>query len=325
MNVSAGSRVEDPQRVVPPPIPDGWFAVAWSKDLVPGDVQRIRYFDRELVLFRTRSGVARVLDGYCAHLGAHLAEGGKVVDECVRCPFHHWHYDGATGECTRIPYAEKIPPKARVGAWEVVERNGMIFVWRHAAGVAPQFAVPEFPEIGHPDWTPPRYFDLRVAVHMQDMAENNCDPVHFKFVHGLMDIPDSEVTFSENGAFMHVTDEAERTSSFGTFRTRLDRDSYGIGIATVRLVGIPNAGLLMVASTTPIDRGHTHSRWVFTVTRNLADTAGEEFVDGLSQGVLADIRIWENKIYRANPVLCDGDRLIGKFRQWTKQFYSEAQ
>lgn len=319
MNVSAGSRMDGLQRVVPP-IPDGWFAVAWSKDLVTGDVQRLRYFDEELVLFRTRSGQARVLDGYCAH----LAEGGKVVAECVRCPFHHWHYDGATGECTRIPYAQKIPPKARVRAWEVVERNGMIFVWRHAAGVAPQFAVPEFSEIGHPDWTPPRYFDLRVAVHMQDMAENNCHPVHFKFVHGLMDIPESEVTFSENGAFMHVTDEAERTSSFGTFRTRLERDSYGIGIATVRLVGIPDAGLLMLASTTPIDRGHTHSRWVFTVTRNLADTAGEEFVDGLSQGVLADIRIWENKIYRENPVLCDGDRLIGKFRQWTKQFYSEA-
>ena len=39
--------------------------------------------------------------------------------------------------------------------------------------------------------------------------------------------------------------------------------------------------------------------------------------------LVADIRIWENKIYRANPVLCDGDRLIGKFRQWTKQFYSQ--
>ena len=38
-----------------PGIPNGWFAVAWSKDLVPGDVQRIRYFEQELALFRTRS------------------------------------------------------------------------------------------------------------------------------------------------------------------------------------------------------------------------------------------------------------------------------
>ena len=36
------------------PIPNGWFAVAWSKDLVHGDVKRVRYFDEELVVFRTR-------------------------------------------------------------------------------------------------------------------------------------------------------------------------------------------------------------------------------------------------------------------------------
>ena len=60
------------------PIPNGWFAVAWSRDLVPGDVQRLRYFDEELALFRTRSGEPKVLDAYCAHLGAHLGEGGRV-------------------------------------------------------------------------------------------------------------------------------------------------------------------------------------------------------------------------------------------------------
>ena len=60
-----------------PGIPNGWYAVAWSKDLGVGDVQRIRYFDNEMVLFRTRSGKARVLDAYCPHLGAHLAEGGR--------------------------------------------------------------------------------------------------------------------------------------------------------------------------------------------------------------------------------------------------------
>jgi phenylpropionate dioxygenase-like ring-hydroxylating dioxygenase large terminal subunit len=306
------------------PIPDGWFAVAWSKDLVPGDVQRLKYFDEELVLFRTRAGEARVLDAYCAHLGAHLGEGGKVIDDAIRCPFHQWHYDGTSGRCVRIPYAEKIPAKAKVRAWEVVERNGMIFVWRHAAGAPPNFVVPHFPEFDDPDWTPPRYFDLKVAVHMQEMAENNCDPVHFKYVHGLLDVPDSEISFSHDGLFMHMTDEADRPTALGTFRTRLDRDNFGIGIATVRLIGIPSAGLLMLAATTPIDRGHTHSRWIFTVTRNLADTAGEEFVDGLSLGVQEDVRIWENKIYRPNPVLCDGDLFLGKFRQWTKQFYSEA-
>ena len=38
-----------------PGIPNGWYAVAWSKDLGVGDVQRIRYFDNEMVLFAPRA------------------------------------------------------------------------------------------------------------------------------------------------------------------------------------------------------------------------------------------------------------------------------
>ena len=35
-----------------------------------------------------------------------------------------------------------------------------------------------------------------------------------------------------------------------------------------------------------------------------------------------DIPIWENKIYRPSPVLCDGDGSIAEFRSWARQFYS---
>ena len=63
------------------PIPNGWFAVAFSRDLVAGDVQAIHYFGQDLVLFRGRDGAARVLDAYCPHVGAHLGEGGLA--HCV--------------------------------------------------------------------------------------------------------------------------------------------------------------------------------------------------------------------------------------------------
>ena len=166
-----------------PGLPNGWFAVAFSKDLVPSNVRRAYYFDQELVLFRTRAGRAKVLDAYCAHLGAHLAEGGRVIDEALQCPFHGWTYDGE-GTCIRIPYCDKIPRKARVRSWPVVERNGMIFVWRHAEDEPPSWEVPSLPEFDDPNWTEPRSFELEVAVHMQEMGENNCDPIHFMFVHG---------------------------------------------------------------------------------------------------------------------------------------------
>ena len=97
----------------PYPLPNGWFSLAWSDDVAPGEVKTVHYLDRDLVVFRTESGTARVFDAYCAHLGAHFGHGGQVVGETLRCPFHAWRYDGE-GVCVEIPYAKKIPPKARV-------------------------------------------------------------------------------------------------------------------------------------------------------------------------------------------------------------------
>ncbi len=304
------------------PLPNGWFAVAFSKDLGPGEVRSLRYFDEDLVLFRTRSGLPVVLDAYCAHLGAHLAEGGRVVGDTIRCPFHGWRYD-ATGACVEIPYCDRVPARARVAAWDVVERNRLIFVWRHADGKPPDWQVPEMAELGDAAWTEPRTFELVVPVHMQEMHENNNDPIHFHYVHGNADMPRSTVETRDGGRVMRVVTSQRRATPYGTFDTTLETDSWGLGLAAVRIVGIPNAGLLMFSSTAPIDRGHSHSRWVFTVTRNLADVAGEDFVEGLSTGVTQDLRIWTHKIHRARPVLCAADETLATFRQWVRQFYSD--
>ena len=40
------------------PIPFGWYAVAFTNELQPGEVKPLEYFDQELVLFRTEDGVA---------------------------------------------------------------------------------------------------------------------------------------------------------------------------------------------------------------------------------------------------------------------------
>jgi nitrite reductase/ring-hydroxylating ferredoxin subunit len=304
------------------PIPNGWFAVAFSNELVPGEVKRIHYFDEELVLYRGREGAPKVLDAYCPHLGAHLAEGGRVVGDTLRCPFHGWRFDG-TGLCVEIPYCQRIPPKARLRGWDVVEKNRLIFVWHHAEGKPPSWDFPAMPELHHPDWSEPRSFELKVAVHMQDMHENNNDPVHFQFVHSSPEVPPSEISFGEGGRYMRMVGKGERVTPLGTFETLLERDSWGLGLSAVRVSGIPGAGLLMYSSTAPVDRSHSHSRWLFTVTKNLADLAGEQFIQELSAGVKQDLRIWENKVHRARPVLCEADRYLAEFRQWTRQFYSE--
>ena len=303
------------------PIPNGWFAVAFSRELREGDVRPLHYFGEDLVLFRTRSGHARVLDAFCAHLGAHLGHGGRVMGETVRCPFHGWQYDGTTGECVHIPYCERIPQQARLRSWDVQEKNGMVFAWYHAEGKPPEWEFPALPEIGDPEWSEPRTFELEIPAHVQDTHENNNDPVHFQFVHGMAETPPSEIRFSEDGRHYQIVSHSEQQTPLGTFQTSLVRDSWGLGLSAVRSLGIADAGLLMYSSTTPIDARRVHSRWLLTATRNFVDLAGEEFMRGLTQGVQQDFPIWSNKVHRARPVLCEADVYLADFRRWTRQFY----
>ncbi|WP_425436809.1 Rieske 2Fe-2S domain-containing protein [Mycobacterium rhizamassiliense] len=39
-------------------------------------------------MYRTKSGLARAIEAYCPHLGAHLGHGGKVLGDELHCPFH---------------------------------------------------------------------------------------------------------------------------------------------------------------------------------------------------------------------------------------------
>ncbi len=305
------------------PIPNGWFAVAWSHALREGDVRPIHYFGEDMVLFRTRSGHARVLDAFCAHLGAHLGHGGRVLGETLRCPFHGWQYDGTSGECVHIPYCERVPSLARVRSWDVQEKNGMIFAWYHAEGKPPEWDFPALPEIGDPEWSEPRTFELEIPAHVQDTHENNNDPVHFQFVHGMLETPPSEIRFSEDGRHYQIVSHSERQTPFGTFQTSLVRDSWGLGLSSVRSLGVADAGLLMYSSTTPIEERRVHSRWLLTATRNWVDLAGEEFMQALTTGVQQDFPIWSHKVHRARPVLCEADVYLADFRRWARQFYSQ--
>ena len=88
MNVRLPIADLDPNAPLLPPYPRGWYTIADSDDLAPGDVLPIHAFGREFVVFRGEDGEAHVLNAHCPHLGAHLGHGGKVCGNQIRCPFH---------------------------------------------------------------------------------------------------------------------------------------------------------------------------------------------------------------------------------------------
>ncbi|WP_420437385.1 Rieske 2Fe-2S domain-containing protein [Candidatus Poriferisocius sp.] len=49
-----------------------------SRVLAVGEIKSFYAFGKDLVLYRTESGEARLIDAYCPHMGAHIGAGGKV-------------------------------------------------------------------------------------------------------------------------------------------------------------------------------------------------------------------------------------------------------
>ena len=123
-------------------IPSGWYCVAFSHELKRGEVHAVRYFGRELVLYRTAGGVACLHDAHCPHMGAHLGHGGTVEGELLRCPFHGFCFD-REGACASTAYGTKPPPAARLGTWRVQEKHGFVLAWYHPRGAAPTWEVPD--------------------------------------------------------------------------------------------------------------------------------------------------------------------------------------
>ena len=309
-------------REFPFPLPSGWFHVAYAEEVSGEAVASLRYFDRDLVAFRDAAGRARVLDAHCPHLGAHLGHGGEIVEGGrLRCPFHHWEFDG-DGACTRVPYADKIPPKARLRSWPVEEKNGCVYVYFDEAGREPAFYVPEVEEHGSSEWTAPIRREWVVRSCAQEMAENSVDPAHFRSVHGTADVP--QVKAWAEGPVFRANLDYPVTLGDAVQHGTIDIYAYGLGMGVTYFRGIVDT--LVLVSGTPIDRGRVHHRLDFLVRKTDSEKAtqrvAEAFSSEISRQFDEDIPIWENKVYLERPVLSDGDGPIGEIRRWARQFYA---
>lgn len=304
-----------------PPIPNGWFQIGYSDELAPGAVRPLKYFDRDLVLFRTESGEARVLDAFCPHLGAHLGYGGKVEGASIRCPFHAWKFDGS-GTCTEVPYAKKIPPKARMRAWQVREMAGFILAWNHTGGEPPSWEPVDVPEYQHPEWTPYERRSWKIKTRNQDMAENAVDSAHFHYLHGTTNMPASQAELK--GHIMRVYSDAGMETPRGHVDGSIESLSFGFGLSQVRFKGIVDT--LLLGNVTPIDGENVEVRFNFSIKKlggaDVTRGVGAAFINEVSRQLEQDIPIWENKIQWESPVLCDGDGPVGMFRKWCRQFYT---
>ncbi|CAN7990886.1 unnamed protein product [Ixodes pacificus] len=337
-------RIRFPRPDLPPVFPNGWIPVLESKALGIEAVKRLDVLGLELVAFRTKDGVAHVTDAHCPHLGAHLGVLGRVVGDCIECPFHGWRFNG-DGACVHVPYDAKVPEFAQIKKWETDEVMGLLCVWYHAEGEKPSWKIEDVPEISSGGWKLFKRYEETVTGHIRDLAENGSDMVHFKYFHG----PNFFVTaeeFSQNGGvttwghfLTHIWKANWHTEGhkctvdidadikvFGKTPSFLYNRSYlklqGPALLVVR-TDCKFGKMITVTSITPegplqirlIHRMHFDQSTSF-LFRLLSSRAYQ-------LSFQRDMLVWNNKTIWKMPPLQKEDRTIADFRRWYQQFYTK--
>ncbi|MEV7021276.1 Rieske 2Fe-2S domain-containing protein [Kitasatospora sp. NPDC093558] len=319
----------------PLPYPSGWFCVGLARDVPPGRVRTARLMDEDVVLYRTRRGTLRAVGPHCPHLGAHFGAGGSVRGEDLVCPFHGFAF-GPDGSCTGAPDGTRL--RAGLAHRHLAERDGILYVWRgiacSPADEPPTWELP--PPVGV---VPLAWWRGDVLSHPQEVMENSVDFRHVSVLHGL----DTRETAPPEIAGPLFTIHQRTTTRFpGLGAVSLEQPVALAGLGSMRLVAeLPELGsrLRVWVLPTPVAPWRTVVRFAVAssvpvpaslpvpgVLGAAADRAASWVALRAAVRIIKQDRpVLAHKRYLPQPRLVPGERSIGLFRRWARQFYGEEE
>ncbi|MFE7115380.1 Rieske 2Fe-2S domain-containing protein [Streptomyces sp. NPDC057654] len=317
------------------PYPNGWYCLGFSVELPRGRVITRRLAGEDVVLYRTQSGLARAVDPYCPHLGAHLGAGGTIDGENLVCPFHGFAF-APDGACVGSP--DNAVLRARLTTRPVFEHNGILVMWHGHDGNRPAW---ELPNAVDPAVTPTARWSMELPTHPQEIVENVCDYRHLGALHRLPVRLISPPTADGPLLRTNLRSEAARIPFLGSLTWENSTLMAGLGWTLTEL-SLPRFGLVVHVwgMATPLEPAHSRFRLAVACTvtdpRRVPGPNVPGYVATLTRGVAQavlrmtarilrdDVMIWKHKRYEPIPKLAANERSIGVFRHWTRQFYPPA-
>jgi aminopyrrolnitrin oxygenase len=293
--------------LVLPSIVESWYYVCRSRDLPRGRTLAWSLPDLPLVVYRGASGQPYAIPAHCAHMGTHLVHG-DVIDERLRCPLHHWMYDG-DGRCTpsdacRTASSRASSSRNRGSAFPVIERDGALYVY---AGRTPRFALPSWIDSDDTDpdaWCVSIGRPVHVDTSWQACALNGFDVLHFETVHKrAMREPPIVRTIGDHAIELRYVSRVVGDAPADRLMRRLAKDCVRVAIACwggnlfvvrseagsfvnhLMLCLMPNDGKLIVTPLVAVPRSRVPgldrlrtamTRWLFLsfLGRDLAPLSG---------------------------------------------------
>jgi 3-ketosteroid 9alpha-monooxygenase subunit A len=320
----------------------GWHCLGLAESFADGKPHPVEAFGTKLVVWRGADGALRALDAYCRHMGGDLSQG-EVVGDTVACPFHSWRW-GGDGRCQDIPYARRVPPRARTRAWPTLVQDDQLFVWHDPEGNAPDpnVAIPAIEgwEEGH--WTPWVWRSTLVpSSPCRDIVDNMVDMAHFYYVHQGLPTYFKNVFEGQRCTQHYAGTSWEAAASglpieVGQYDGQIVRSEatyHGPAYLEDKLwntYGDLTVESLLITSHYPITETSFLLQYGITVKKNTAMTEQQNArmadmaMRTIEPGFLQDVEIWKNKTRIENPLLCEEDGPVYQLRRWYEQFYVDV-
>ena len=320
----------------------GWHCLGPARMFRDGKPHGVYAFGGKLVVWQGADGELHALDSYCRHMGGDLSQG-TVQGDNLACPFHGWRW-GGNGKCQEIPYARRVPPRARTTSWLTLERNGHLFVWHDPEGNPPpdDVTIPVFDGYDDGEWTDWTWEQIPVDnSHSREIVDNMVDMAHFYYIHkGLptyfKNVFEGHLATQYYAGTNHETAATGAPIEIGVFEGQLTKseatyfgpaylvdwleDNYGgMTISSILITAhypvTPNSFVLqygMIVKKIPGLDDETMAK----VARKMTRMIGE--------GFLEDVKIWQHKTRIDNPLLCEEDGPVYQLRRWYEQFYVDV-
>jgi 3-ketosteroid 9alpha-monooxygenase subunit A len=317
----------------------GWHCLGLADSFRDGKPHAVEAFGTKLVVFGTEDGKLNVLDGYCRHMGGDLTQG-TIKGNAVACPFHDWRWSG-NGRCVDIPYAKRVPLRARTRSWITLEENKQLFVWNDPQGNPPpeHVTIPRIDAAFSDEWSNWTWDSVVIdGANCREIIDNVVDMAHFFYIHFAFP------TYFKNVMEGHVAsqylttrgrpDVAMGSNYTGDVEVRSEASYYGPSYM-IDYLWNDYKGLeietVLINCHYPISPTSFRLQWGAIVKKlpgvsdEHADKIARKFARGIGVGFMQDVEIWQNKTRIDNPLLCEEDGPVYQLRRWYEQFYVDVE
>ncbi len=318
----------------------GWHCLGLADSFRDGRPHAIEAFGTKLVVFADSTGQLNVLDAYCRHMGGDLSQG-SVKGDAVACPFHDWRW-GGNGRCVGIPYAKRVPPRARTRSWITLEENKQLFVWNDPQGnpPPPEVVIPRIEGAFSSEWSNWTWDSVRIeGSHCREIIDNVVDMAHFFYVHFAFP------TYFKNIFEDHVATQLLNTrgrADIGSGSNYAGKDNvarseasyYGPSYMIDKLWNDYKGftiETILINCHYPVTADSFVLQWGVIVRKPPgvsdvdADRIAAKFAKATGVGFLQDVEIWKNKTRIDNPLLCEEDGPVYQLRRWYEQFFVDVE